>query len=148
MKIKLENPFQTLALLMAVLIFSAPFVICAQQNVVSAKTANGTGSDGNTVILEAKAAAEQDASRDVNKLVWFGAGVAVPTVGLAGALAGCLVGSIINPQTDDFFGIPGTNTEMEVGMVVGFVVGVLAPLIWIGAYKPNLPPEAVYWEIA
>ena len=30
---------------------------------------------------------------------------------------------------------------MEVGMVVGFVVGVLVPLIWIGAYEPNLPPE-------
>ncbi len=56
MKIKLKNPFQILALLMAVLTFSMPFVTFAQQNSLQA---------------EAIAAAERDAQNDINKGLWF-----------------------------------------------------------------------------
>lgn len=96
MRVKLQMPFQMLTLFMTALMFNMPSVIRAQQNPVQA---------------EAIAPAEQDAINDVNKLIWFGAGVAVPVVGLAGALAGYLVGSRINPQTDDFFGVPTSNTS-------------------------------------
>ena len=56
MKIKLKNPFQILAFLMAVLAFSMPFVTFAQQNSLQA---------------EAIAAAERDAQNDINKGLWF-----------------------------------------------------------------------------
>ena len=56
MKIKLKNPFQILAFLMAVLTFSMPFVTFAQQNSLQA---------------EAIAAAEHDAQNDVDKGLWF-----------------------------------------------------------------------------
>ena len=56
MKIKLKNPFQILAFLMAVLTFSMPFVTFAQQNSLQA---------------EAIVAAERDAQNDVDKGLWF-----------------------------------------------------------------------------
>ena len=65
MKIKLKVPFQILALLMAVLIFSMPFVTFAQQNSLRA---------------EAIVAAQQDAQSDTNAGLWF--------------LGGCLGGVI------------------------------------------------------
>ena len=128
---------------MAALMFSMPFSTFAQQNVVSAKTANDTGSDGNTVILEAKAAAEQDASRDVNKLVWFGAGlVASSIIGWGGASVGCLVGGQIDPPSGS--GLLYTDTISDgqiIGTLVGLVVGASIPLILIYNYKPNPPSE-------
>lgn len=55
MKIKLKHPLQILALLMALLTFSTPFVTFAQQNLQ----------------MEAIVAAERDAQNDVNKGLWF-----------------------------------------------------------------------------
>jgi len=68
-KIKLKNPFQILALLMAVLTFSMPFVTFAQQN---------------SLQMEAIVAAERDAQGDTSTGLWF----------LAGCLGG-LIGVII-----------------------------------------------------
>ncbi len=65
MKIKLKNPCQILALLMAMLTFSAPFVTFAQQY---------------SLQVEAVAAAERDAQADVNRGCWF----------VGGCLAGVL----------------------------------------------------------
>ena len=61
MKIELTTPprFKILAFLMAVLIFSMPFVTLAQQNSVQA---------------EAMAAAERDAETNVNTPLWFWGG--------------------------------------------------------------------------
>lgn len=56
---KIKSTFHALVFLMAALIFSMPFAALAQQN---------------SVILEARAMAEQDAESDINKIVWFGAG--------------------------------------------------------------------------
>ena len=70
MKIKLKNPFQILAFLMAVLKFSMPFVTLAQQN---------------SVQVEAVAAAEQDAQNDVNTSLWVLAGCLGCVVGLGAA---------------------------------------------------------------
>ena len=127
---------------MAALMFSTPFVIFAQQNAVSAKTANSTGSGGNTVILEAKAAAEQDASRDVNKLVWFGAGLGASAIGFVGALGGCLIGGEVDPPSGSGLLYTDTISEgQEIGTLVGLVVGASIPLILIYNYKSNLPLE-------
>ncbi len=56
---KISSKFHVLVFFMAVLTFSTPFVVIAQQN---------------SVILEARAMAKQDAESDINKIVWFGAG--------------------------------------------------------------------------
>ena len=124
MKIKLNNPFQTLVLLMAMLIFSTPFVIYAQQN---------------TLMLEAKAAAEKDAERDVNKLRWFTAGL---VGGFAGAIGGCLIGGEIDPPSGS--GLLYTDTISDgqiIGTLIGAVVGASISLVGISLYKRNVPPD-------
>ena len=72
MEIKLKNSFQILALLMAGLIFSMPFVTFAQQNSLQA---------------EAIAAAERDARNDVNKGLWFLGGCCGNVIGVIIAYA-------------------------------------------------------------
>ena len=72
MKIKLKNPFQILALLMAVLIFSMPFVTFAQQR---------------SLQMEAIIAAEQDARNDVNTGLWCLGGCLGGVVGVIVAYA-------------------------------------------------------------
>ena len=66
MKIELKNPLQIVALLIALLTFSTPFVTFAQQN---------------SLQMEAIVAAERDAQNDVNKGLWF--------------LGGCLSGVVV-----------------------------------------------------
>ena len=78
--------------------------------------------------LEALAAAEQDASRDVNKLLWFSAGFgSVVIIGPLGAYAGDVIGRAVNGSV-----IMG---------LAGFVVGATSPLILIDNYDPNPPSE-------
>lgn len=78
--------------------------------------------------LEALAAAEQDASRDVNKLLWFSAGAGgVAIIGPLGAYAGnVVIGKIIDPFS---------------GVLAGFVVGATGSLFFIDNYDPDPPSE-------
>ena len=77
--------------------------------------------------LEALVAAEQDASRDVNKLRWFSAGLASAVIGgPVGAFAGLVIGETIDPFS---------------GILMGFVVGATAPLFLIDNYDPDPPSE-------
>ena len=125
MKIKLNNPLQTVALLMAVSIFSTPLVIYAQQN---------------TMILEAKADAEKDANRDVNKLAWFAVGLVGGTlIGFVGAIGGCLIGGAIDPPDGSGFYFDISDGEV-IGTLVGAVVGASTPFVGIYLSKPNVPP--------
>ncbi len=71
---KLKNSCQILALLMAMLTFSAPFVTFAQQH---------------SLAVEAIVAAERDAQGDVNKGLWFAGGC------LGGVLLGAIGGSLV-----------------------------------------------------
>ena len=78
--------------------------------------------------LEALTAAEGDASRDVNKLLWFSVGVgSVVIIGPLGAYAGYVV---IEEIIDPFSGV-----------LAGFVVGATAPLFLIDNYDPDPPSE-------
>ena len=78
--------------------------------------------------LEALAVAEQDASHDVNKLLWFSAGVgSVVIIGPLGAYAGNIV-------------IGGTIDSVS-GILAGFVVGATGPLFLIENYDPDPPSE-------
>ena len=72
MKIKLNSPFKILALLMAVLTFSMPFVTFAQQN---------------SSQMEVVIAAERDAQGDVNTGLWFLGGCLGGVVGVIVAYA-------------------------------------------------------------
>ena len=127
MKMKLQIPFQMLSLLMTVLMFNMPSVTLAQQNLVQA---------------EAITTAEQDAINDVNKFLWFVAGLAALSVGgLVGCLTGCAVGSIIQPSSPSGLFYFESSDAGEVGALVGFAAGALVPLLWIRAYEPNLPPN-------
>ena len=82
MDIKLKNSFQILALLMAGLMFSMPFVTSAQQNSLQA---------------EAIVAAERDAQADVNRGLWF--------------LGGCL-GSAVVPMIAYVVELPPSVTRL------------------------------------
>ena len=71
MNVNLTNPLQILSLVMAILIFSMPFVALAQQNLQA----------------EAMIAAERDARNDVNTGLWFLAGCLGGVIGMVVAYA-------------------------------------------------------------
>ena len=138
MKMKLKDSFQILALFMAVLMFDMPFGTVAEQDSVQVEAGAATGSDGNAVILEAKTAAAQDASCDVNNLVWFGAGLVGASLIFVGTIGGCLLG----PPSDSssFYALYPSEGQMGYALV-GAVLGASIPSTLIYIYKPNLPPE-------
>lgn len=53
----------------------------AQQNSVRIAAETAVAQDANVVHLAAKAAAEQDISDDINKLLWFGVGMGICCIG-------------------------------------------------------------------
>ena len=148
---------------MVVLTFSIPFVTLAQQNSVQREAENAAVQDMEAVRLEAKTAAERDASSDINEHLWFGIGVGICCISVSVCgFAGCLVGESIDPSTvsadADIGGIlavdptqwgesPGcsfninTSTGARVGTVVGSAVGVLVPLIGIYNHQSHPLPE-------
>ena len=79
--------------------------------------------------LEALAAAEQDASRDVNKLLWFSVGTGgVVIIGPLGAYAGGVIGRNIS------------GSEV-MGALAGLVVGATGSLTLIDNYDSDPPSE-------
>lgn len=133
---KVSLPFRVLLFFIGGVTFSMPFTTIAQQNSVVLETQSDAAQDTSTVEIEAKAAAEQDARSDANKILWFGTGFAVFAIGCpVGGCIGCSVGSIIDPSY--FF----DTTGQGVGSLVGLTVGVLTPLIWIYSYQTHPPTE-------
>ncbi|MDE0636627.1 MAG: hypothetical protein OXI43_12375 [Candidatus Poribacteria bacterium] len=95
----------------------------------------------NAVNLETKAAAERDADTDINKLLWFGAGMGVGIIGTAvGVFAGCAIGSRIDPPEPSGFLYFQSSTGEEVGTLIGAAAGCLLPLLGICSY-PVHPPS-------
>ena len=88
--------------------------------------------------LEAEIAGKQDASRDINKLFWAGAGIGlwVPSV-LICIVIGGLVSETLSPS-DPLFILPLSGIF---GMGIGLIVGTLAPFIGIFFYAPSPPDE-------
>ena len=79
--------------------------------------------------LEVLAAAEQDASRDVNKLLWFSAGLgSAVTIGPLGTYAGGIIGQNI-------------SGGVVMGTLARLVVGATAPIFLIDNYDPDPPSE-------
>ena len=125
---------------------SVPFSAFAQQNPTQTTAEIDAG------LLAAKAAAEKDASNDVNKLLWFGAGIGICCVGGAiGALIGGSVGLLIDPiRVDesrdlgfapDFVPDTSGGGALAIGGGIGLVAGVLVPFIGISRYRSNPPAE-------
>ena len=139
------------AFILTVLIFSISSGTRAQQHAAQTEVPEiAAAQDIKSVNLAAKAAAERDANRDVNQLVWFGTGIGVAAIGAGvGALSGCGVGSLLNPEMVDPYGVicilPIPNREQAVGAVVGTFVGALiggsASFIRAYNYSSNPPTE-------
>ena len=93
--------------------------------------------------LEALVTAEQDASGDVNKLGWFGAGLATSVIiGPLAAYAGNVIGGKIDPATGSGFLFYDAVSDGEIiGTFTGFFIGVAGPLILIYNYDPDPPSK-------
>ena len=137
--------FHRCLILTLVLIFSMPFTTYAQQNSVPVAAETAAAQGANAIKLEAKVAAERDASSDINRPLWFGAGAGIAIVGgTIGACIGGAVGSIINPGTysgDSFFPMYALSSAQCTGPFIGIAIGGLAPLIGIYTYQGNPHPE-------
>ena len=134
----------TFVALMAVLIFNLPFTALAQQKSVQTETEVVAEQDSSSMMREAKTAAERDASNDINKLAWWGAGArGAISWGFIGASFGTSVGCLIDlyHDEDDFFDDSTTGSGVCIGTVIGIAIGGLAPLIGIYRYQGNPPPE-------
>ena len=102
---------------------------------------------------EAKTAAERDASNDINKLLWFGAGVGTLAAGCVGGIVGMLIGDFIAPSAPPeasglmpFLDI-GFSGGAVIGGCVGCAVGLILPILAIYKYQSPPPPERTHWKI-
>ena len=88
----------------------------------------------------AETAGKQEVSRNINKGAWLiggGAGCIVSCI--IGVLLGILIGGLIDPTVPSDF-MPMLNTGALIGGMIGLVLGMLAPFIWIYCVVPH-PPE-------
>ena len=129
-----RSMFHTFVVFMlTLLIFGVASDTRAQQNSEQTEVPEITAAeDVKTVRLTAKAAAEQDATDDVNRLLWFGAGMGTAAISLVGMGAGCCMSFVvIRPESSD---LPYA--------ILGMLIGGSVPLIGIYNYFPaNPPPE-------
>ena len=150
-KMRICSIFYGIGASIVVLIFSMPFAAFAQQNPVRIEVSETTtAEDADAVRLTAKAAAEQDASGDINKLLWFGAGAGVCCIGGAiGGLTGAFVGNLIAPPTGGSLGpFLDFGDGAAVGCLVGVVAGVSIPFIGIHNFQANPPAERLLGKSA
>ena len=140
---KTHSTFHTLIFLLVVLTFSAPFFALAQQNFMQLEVSKvDAAQDANAVWLEAKEAAEREASNAVNKRSSACvAGYAVAGCTL-GALAGCAVGSLF-PDNSAYSSIaPGIPSDgMIAGTLIGGIIGLLVPLALTYGSPSNPQPK-------
>ena len=120
----------TFAVLIVTLTFSIPFTTLAQQKSVQTEISE---------ILEIKVAAERDASNDINRFAWFGAGLGIAYVGGGvGGVAGCLIGENQDIVAPYFNGLlPGRGGTF--GLFVGGTAGILLPIISIFTSPVHVP---------
>ena len=116
---RIRTMVHLLAVLTVVLTFSMPFTTLAQQQSVHTEVSKAAAElDRKPTILEIKAAAEQDASNDVNELLWFSVGLGIAYVGgVGGGIAGGIIGDGIDLDHSDTY-----------GFVLGTIAGIVASL--------------------
>ena len=152
---EMSATFHISVFVLTVLIFSRSFATFGHRNSGQVDTETAPDPDEAAAHLEVKVAAEQDARRDINKLVWLGAGVGVFCLASFMGISGCLVGGIIFPAEDSPSIVPVPIPDFsEWAIAIGcisFVSGVLIPCIGMhrGGVKPppdrllDKPPEHV-----
>lgn len=137
---KISSMFHVSALLMAVLVFSTPFVSFAQQNAEvpasKATTAPDTLPDETLVAIVRKAKA--DAERDVNEVIWFAGGF------LGGAVGGGVIFySILGYSLVSSIGGEASNTDPMPFLCcvggLGLALGSL-PIVFGKLNTPSPPP--------
>lgn len=125
-----------LTLFLIINVVSIPSVGLAYQNLNQVETNNATTQDESNEILQAKAAGEQDASKDFNQPIWCIVGGAGVTLGGGfGLIAGLGIGMIIDPPE----GCELISSGMVLGCIGGYAMGVAAPLYMIYNYDPFIP---------
>ena len=143
---EISATFHVSVLFLTVLIFSRAFATFAPRNSGRVDTETATDPDEAAVHLEVKVEAEQDARRDINKLVWLGAGVGIFCLASFMGISGCLVGSAIFPANGLGFMplIDFSDWAIVIGCI-SFVSGVLIPCIGIHRGGVN-PPSDRFFE--
>ena len=140
--------FHEIVASIVILILSMPFAAFGQQNPMRTEVSETPAAEDadavRLVALEAKAAAEQDASGNTNKLLWSGAGAGIGCLGGAiGGFTGCLIGQKIDPSGGlGFAPLLDFGDGEGAGCSIGAAVGVLIPyFILARSYQTDPPPE-------
>ena len=94
--------------------------------------------DGDTMILEAEAAAEQD----VSKFAWFSVGMfGTPVSSAVGTIIGFAIGGAVAPQSaSGFFGYGPSEAQLT-GAFVGMLAGAAIPFILTYNHNPSPPVD-------
>ena len=106
--------FHTLVALIAVLTYSVPFTLLAQEQAAQYGTPETD--------------AEQEASNNINRFEWFRSGVTTGLVGIClGAIGGYFIGDSIGPSDSGLLlgGGPSADTRFVVGAAAGVAVPIL-----------------------
>lgn len=128
---RVKSILHTAVFFITMLTCSLPLVALAQQNSVQAEAEAAAAQAVDAVRLAAIAAAELDASSDINKLACVGIGAGAALVG--GWCGALFVGdSYVSPSWPEVVTIIG-------GLAGG--TGILSALIGSYIYLPNPPPE-------
>ena len=139
------NAFHVLMVCMAVLTLSMPDATLAQQNAVQGAAETAAAQDANAMRFDAKAAAEQDASLDTHKLLWFAAGVGTCCIGAPiGGLVGSVIGDFTAPRDpaapSGLMPFDDISGGAVMGGCIGFTAGVAVSFSAIYQYPPDPPP--------
>lgn len=113
---KINSTFQVSVFLMAVLMFSMPFITFAEAGSVAA---------------EAKAAAIADVENDVSIPLWFLAGCAIPGGSVVGTTTGAAIGFAADPIEVSYPECLTGGSFILPGMCLGFIIGGLLPYILV-----------------
>ena len=115
-----------------------PFTTFAQQNPVKAEAEVAAAQNVYALSLEAKTAAELDASSDLDRALWWiGGGAGVTLLGSVGGIAGLAVGGVIDPPQ----GCELITTGIIVGALTGYGIGIFSSLYGIYNYRGAVPSE-------
>ena len=140
---RIHSMFHTLIVLTIALIFNAPCISLAQQNFMQLEVSKAAAAqDTNAVRLEAKAAAERNASNDANK----NSRARVSGYALAGCIVGALVGCVVGsyfPDTSAYSSMaPAIPSDgMIAGTLIGGAIGCLVPLTLASQSQSNPQPK-------
>ncbi len=134
---RIMSTFHALVVLIVVLTFSTSFATLAQQNpVLTEVSKTAAAQNASAVVLEAKAAAERDASKDTNELLWGCIGGTLPF-----AFSNAFMGGLMMLSSE---GRTAYHLDENETRVFGFVVLALGAscigIVGWGIFAERPPP--------